>query len=131
MEHIGEHIKNHLSQLPQEPDADEAKYTLVMHGLCKQYGVVEPVGRHVFSIIENMSRHGRICLYTHETLAKYSGGNEQEIEAVLRILAGKEVIVSSKLKQTKGWKLSDEVRRQADRIKGKIDRFGKDPKKHN
>lgn len=120
-----------LAHLPEPPDPDEAKYSLVMHGLCKKYGVADPLGRHVLSIIENMSRHGRLCLYPPEKLTEYSGGKVEDVESVLSQLENRSIIKKGKMKSTDGWKLEDRVRRSADFLKEKIDRLGKDRRSHN
>ena len=115
--------------LPNDPD--DSKYTMVLHGLCKKYGIKDPLGRHILSIIENMSRRGRVCLYRLETLAEYSGGSELEIEATLQRLESKDIIVGTKLKKTNGWKLAEEVRKHANWLKQNIDHLAKESKNHN
>lgn len=110
-----------IARPPAPPDPDDIKYSLVMHGLCKRYGVKDPLEKHIFSIIENMSRNGGMCLYGVEKMIEYSGGAAPEIERALSNLQAKELIVRGKLRTTNGWKLSLEVRRQANWFKAKID----------
>ena len=116
------HISNYLQNV-QRPsdDSDDTKYTLVMHGLCKKYKVESPLARHIFSILENMSRYGRPCLYTNLRLSEYSGGSEADIETLLQLFESGGIIEQKMLKQTRGWKLTNEVRASADWIKQKIE----------
>ncbi len=100
-----------------------------MHSLCKKYDVKEPLERHLFSIIENMTRHNQYCLYKLGQLAEYSGGNESDIAATLERLEKDNIIESGFVKKTPGRRLTAEVRKSANFIKAKIDRFGKDPKR--
>ncbi len=107
---------------------EDTKYSLILHGLCKKYGVTCSLERHVFSIIENMSRHGILCLYKTDKFVEYSGGTGDEIETVLISLEERGLIEKGKLKTTPGWRLTKEVRKSADFLKDKIDRLGKDRK---
>ncbi|MCX6819876.1 MAG: hypothetical protein NT019_01105 [Candidatus Adlerbacteria bacterium] len=117
MEENEEQSMKRMGELMHTPsfvadDPDDAKYSLIMHGLCKKYGVKEPLERHIFSIIENMSRN-MLCVYKLEQFAKYSGGTPEEIERVLEKLEHRNCIVRGKAKQTNGWRLTEEVRRSA------------------
>ncbi len=123
---IGEIIANMPPLLT--PDPDDTKYSLVMHGLCKKYDIKTSLERHIFSIIENMSRSG-LCLYKLEQLSEYSGGTPEEIGVVLSDLERQGRIAKGKLKQTNGWRLTDDVRKSANWFKDKIGRFGKDHRK--
>ena len=107
---------------------EDTKYSLILHGLCRKYVISSPLERHVFSIIENMSRHGALCLYKTDKFVEYSGGTASEVETVLSNFEERGLIEKGKLKTTPGWKLTKEVRRSADFLKDKIDRLGKDPK---
>ena len=129
MKKIGELLPNMPPRIPDDPD--DTKYSLVMHGLCKKYGIKEPLERHIFSIIENMSRYGRPCLYTLQKFVAYSGGSERDIESTLQRLESNGIIARTMLKTTKGWKLTEDVQKSAVWFKEKIGRFGKDRKSHN
>jgi hypothetical protein len=128
MNQIGAHMAK--MQPPLLEDPDDTKYTTVLHGLCKKYDVKDPLGKHIFSIIENMSRRGRPCLYTLETLAKFSGGSESDIEAILQHLESIDAVARTKLKKTDGWKLADDARKYANWLKQNIGLLAKESKKH-
>jgi len=114
----------------QPSDPDEAKYSLVMHGLCKKYDVRKPLERHIFSIIENMSRSGRLCLYPPAKLVTYSGGDISEVETALHDLESRQLIERARMKSTNGWKLTGHVRESAKHFKVLIDRTNRQ-RSHN
>ena len=128
-------LEGYLENIPTRPqdekenDRESVKYSLIMHSLCKQYEITEPLERHIFSILENMTRRNQYCLYKLEQLAEYSGGSESDIAATLEKLKRNTVIESGFVKKTPGWRLTAGVRKSANFIKGKIDRYGKDPKR--
>ena len=107
-------------------DPDDTKYSLIMHGRCKKYGIRDPLERHIFSIIENMSRSGRPCLYKLESFMAYSGGSESDIESTLQRLESSGIIIRAKVKATNGWKLSEDVQKSAVLFKRKISQPRKD-----
>lgn len=119
-----------IASRPPTPsdDPDDRKYSLIMHGLCKKYGVNEPLERHIFSIVENMSRN-MLCVLKPEQFAKYSGGTPEEVERVLQRLEHKDCIVRGKAKQTDGWKLAEDVRRSARWFKQNIELKAKNAQK--
>lgn len=128
MKQVGKILENR----PEQPrsDSDDTTYTLVMHGLCKKYGIEHALEKIVFSTIESMSR-GRLCLFNPEKLKRYSGGTVSEVRRVLDRLQSDGIIVPGKANYTNGWRLADDVRRSANVIKAKIGRMGKDPKRGN
>jgi len=129
MKQIGKFLESEPEQ-PRSDDSNDAIYTLVMHGLCKKYGIESAFEKLVFSTIESMSR-GRLCLFSPEKLTKYSGGTVSEVKEVLDRLQGDGIIAQGKANHTNGWKLADDVRQSANVIKAKINRLRKDPKRGN
>jgi hypothetical protein len=131
MDSMNELLKKAPLRLREEnkEGKEEVKYCLIMYWLCKEHSIKTPLERYVFSTIENMTRHNEYCIYKIEQLAEYSGGDEADIAATLEQLERNGLIESGFVKKSPGWRLTTEVRKSANFIKGKIDRYGKDPKR--
>jgi hypothetical protein len=132
MDSINELLKKKMPPQLQEKNKEnkeEVKYCLIMYWLCKEYSIQTPLEKYIFSTIENMTRHNEYCIYKIERLAEYSGGNESDIAATLERFESNNIIESGFVKKTPGWRLTAQVRKFANFTKGKIDRYGKDPKR--
>ena len=108
-----------MSPRPSD-DKEDAKYTMVIHSLCKMYDIKDPLDRHVFSILENMSRGNKVCAYLPKRFAEYSGGSELQIETIIQRLKDDGIITEGKWGHTNGWKLTDDVRESAEWFKKAI-----------